>query len=75
MNIPTNARLTFLTDQAQLVRLSVRRARLNLTDQVVDTAMDNIILANAYDTRGRGRLMAKYSAELVTTDSITFDVA
>lgn len=68
-------RLSFLTDQDQLVRLNVRRAGNNLTDALVDRAMDDIILTGAYDTRGRGQLARKYAAELLFTESMMFEVA
>ena len=70
-----NIRLSFLTDTAQLVNLSLRRAALDNTSAMVDTAMDNIIASNVYDTRGRGSLAKKYAARLIITDTILFDVA
>ena len=70
-----NIRLSFLTDTSQLVHLAVRRAGLGATDAMVDNAMDSIITANAYDTRGRGNLAQKYAARLILTDTTVFDVA
>lgn len=68
-------RLTFLTNLNNKINLSVRRSRINATSPIVDSAMDEIIRTNVYDTGGRGYLQKKVAARLIITDSINFNVS
>jgi len=68
-------RLVFMTESEMPVTLNIRRAGLSLSNAIVDSAMDEIIASNAYDTIGRGALTDKVSAHLILTQQQIFDVA
>lgn len=67
-------RLSFLTDENNIVTIRVPRATLDATNPMVNTAMNEIVRTQAYDTRDRGLLTEPYSAQLVLTDFISFEV-
>lgn len=69
-----NLRLNFYTDQSNIVRLTVRRSRLDVTSLMVDNSMDEIVRTNAYNTIGRGNIIYKHSAAIIHTNTIKFDV-
>ena len=70
-----NLRLAFLTNTNEAATVTVHRANPAVTNQVVNTSMDNFISSGGYYTRGRGQLASKKSAHLRVIEFIDFDVA
>lgn len=67
-------RLSFLTDQSRIATVRVSRANENVTPLEINSAMDKIIESDAFDTKGRGNIILKDSAQLVITTVKQFDV-
>lgn len=67
-------RLSFVTDQDKTVTMRVARANPALSALQVRNAMDNIIDSSAFDTNGRGNIVARCGADLVVTTVIHFNV-
>ena len=59
--------LFFLNQDGKRSKISVNEPRADLTDTEVQTAMQNIITANIFNSSG-GDLMQVSSARIVTTD-------
>lgn len=70
----TSIRLTFLTNTDNLIHIHTRYASETLTDDIVDDAMDDILLASVYDGQDKGLLLAKKGAVLTTRHIKTLDV-
>jgi|GEM_PF-4523154 len=67
-------RLSFLTDQAEVVTLRVTRVNPSVTSSEILSAMDNIIVSEALNTNGRGNIISRHRADLVVTTVTHFDV-
>lgn len=68
-------KLNFLTDQEKITSIRVPRANSSATNLEINKAMDNFIESGAFETKGRGNIVSKVSAELIITNVTTFDVA
>ena len=67
-------RLSFLTDQSKVATLRVSRANKNATLSQISKAMEDIIDSKAFDTKGRGNIIEKDSAQLIITSVENYNV-
>ena len=64
--------MTFVNITNDKVKLSIDSPREDITEAEIETAMDNIVLKNVFDTSG-GKLVGNVGARIVTTDVEKFE--
>ena len=68
-------RLFFLTDENKIATMRISRANPSVTATQIRNAMNDMINSSAFNTNGRGNIVAISNADLVVTNVIHFDVS
>lgn len=66
--------MRFLSEGGNVVTVSVRNARPDLTQAEVNTLMDTIVAGNVFEVKG-GAIASKKDAKLIDTQETEFEIA